>query len=293
MKQALRYRGASAVVVDADRALLGLATSVDHPQGSLRTTLAATAVMRDALRSIVAVAVAGASARADTGDGDAWATVADDAVFFEAGAADGRAWLRVHLARRGLGPAVDEARGTTWVWLPADLDRGLRRLRDHRSTTLVLSPAGAATAIDGTIRNERVVDWSASTWRAWLALAGATLAGPTTTALATTTTTTTTVSTLALATRLRGLDIDIGALGDVVERLRPLAPLLPHADHVQVDRDARRARVRLSAGDVVVDLLLANGDAAGESTGPDDDGRSFVDATGRRRVRDLTRPAAD
>ncbi|MBM4280560.1 MAG: hypothetical protein FJ137_07295 [Deltaproteobacteria bacterium] len=288
MTQVLRYRGASAVVVDADRALLGLATSVDHPQGYLRTTLGATAVVRDALRSTLAVAGAGD----DTGDRDAWATVDDDAVFFEAGAADGQAWLRVQLARRGLGPAADEARGTTWVWLPADLDPGLRRLRDHRATTLVLSPAGAAAAIDGTIRNERVVERSASTWRSWLALAGATLTGPGTTT--TMTMTTTTVPTLALAARLRGLDIDIGALGDVVERLRPLAPLLRHADHVRVDRDARRRRVRLSAGDIVVDLLLADGDVTDEATrSKDDNGRSFVDAAGRRRVRDLTRPAAD
>jgi hypothetical protein len=296
-----RYRGRSAVVIDVDHAVLGLSTHAADSQGYLRATLRAVEPVRDALRALSLLGAHGAGVPAaptaladqdDKGAVIAWVTVASDALFFEAAAADGRAWLRIRVGRALLGPAADEAPGTTTVHLSAELARGLRRLRNHRSTTLVLGPGGAETHSDGSITAEHDPPWEARMWPSLVALAAGTpTAGDVVVA----------IPPIALMLRLRSgtgrgplkktgphETQDLAEEPTETERpVRSLSPLLHHAQRVTRSENDDTARWIVACDRLTASLVIARREVRGK----DIDAAAFVDDEGVVRARPLRLPA--
>jgi hypothetical protein len=261
----VRYRGQSAVTVRLEDAVIGLAAHADLPQGYLTAALANVELVRDGLRAAYAMAWCGDD---DGAARDVWFTVDDDAVYVEAAAPDGRAWLRVRLSRKLFPHARDVATGTTTLRFPRTLDRQLRRVSRGRPTTFVVSPGGADAAIDGSILDERDALPPPAAWtttrRLASGLAQASEAAPRVVRVPPAAL----VRPLAAAVagprlvvdadppwRTSALVVDDGA------RLRALAPLLIHAREVVFVDDG--ALCTLDAGDVVATVALARGgDAA-------------------------------
>ncbi len=163
MKQSFSYRGRTGVVVDVERAVVGFATHTQRSEGYLRAPLGALEPTRDALRALWALLwpppIVHVNGPCDASPArDALFTVDRDVVVFEAAAPDYRAWLRLMVDRQTLRGGRDIALGTTTVSIPIGVDVGLRRLRAHRPTTLVVAPMGMAPSLDGSIVDAREVD---------------------------------------------------------------------------------------------------------------------------------------
>jgi hypothetical protein len=259
----LRYRGPSAVDVRVDSAVIGLATHADLQAGYLTATVLQVDVVRDALRAVHAMLW---MQETSTTARDAWFTVDNDVLFLEAPAADGRAWLRVRLARTLLSRGTDVAEGTTTLRFPQTLGRQLDRLSAGRATSFVVAPGGADVAIDGSILDERD---AAATPAAWATLVRLSSTPAPASASAMRIAPSSLVLPLAgLARADSGQPLVVAAdppwrdravvVGDGA-RYVPLAPLLAHARSLAFFDDG--SGCVLDAGDVVATITVARDDA--------------------------------
>jgi hypothetical protein len=282
MRWHARYRGDSGVDVDVEYARVGFAANALAPQGYFTGRLIDVPPVRAALQALCAFATGAVTGAVIGSSADAWVTVDDDAVFFEAGApgaAPGAVdpagpWLRVRLLPRVFRRLGDVVPGTTTVPVPAGLHRALRRVGAGRVTDLAVAPGGVDPAPDGSVRGEHAGDEGAPPAAAAGPRAGATICPRPPAALARALRTHGPLAVVE-GTTLRVPDPRAAAL---------LVPLLPWARAAVLlgdDGDACGWHLDLDGVDVALTLPRGADDAEADH---------FVDVDGRRRSRSLRGP---